>query len=549
MRSVPLPGWWFALLLAVATLCTPAQGGQSKAERVAGRVVSARGGQPIQHAQLSLQITKTGAVAAETFSGDDGSFRFDPVPAGRYRITGRARGFLEAAYLQHGSLSSAVVTGAGLATGSLMLQLTPGALIGGHVLSEAGEPVARATVSLYRADRDAATEHMRLLRSVPTDDEGRYEFRDLAEGQYFLVVTGTPWYAVHPGTEPEGDGVAYRASVAPGLDVAYPTMYYPGAFQSDQARPLTVRGGEEVTADLGMVPVPAVSLTLQRPPNAGPNQGFPTLTHSVFGVQEIVPLQGTFLNGVQQFNGLAPGEYSLEPFRGGRAAAPSQAVDLRNGPVVMALPAAGPDLATVAVHVQGRAGATLPGGLQLNLRDLRQERRFASSQVDAKGAAQFPDVPVGEYRPVLFHEGRQIALAAITVNGTPVPDRQIRVTGGGRLEVTVTAAGDPVTLTGVVERNGKASVGVLVVLVPAGADTSEDLFRRDQSDLDGGFTFAGVAPGNYIVVAVEGGWDLPWTDLRTMGKYLLRGVPVAVKDGAGSGNDVRLSEPVTPQPQ
>lgn len=139
-----------------------------------------------------------------------------------------------------------------------------------------------------------------------------------------------------------------------------------------------------------------------------------------------------------------------------------------------------------------------------------------------------------------------MALSEVSVNGTVVNDRQIRIAGPGRLEAGVVTAGDPVTLTGVIEREGKPAPGVFIVLIPAGGDTSEDLFRRDQSDLDGGFTFPGVAPGNYIAVAVDGGWDLPWTDLRTVSKYLSRGVPVTVNSAM---HGVRLKEAVVPQPR
>ena len=39
-----------------------------------------------------------------------------------------------------------------------------------------------------------------------------------------------------------------------------------------------------------------------------------------------------------------------------------------------------------------------------------------------------------------------------------------------------------------------------------------DLFRRDQSDLDGTFTLQGIVPGRYTVLAIEGGWELDWSE-------------------------------------
>ena len=547
-------GWWMCCWLGVCVAFGTGVGQtqQEAARRVSGRVINARDGRPIPHASLSLQETKTNKTTAEATSDAEDGFRFEPVPPGRYRLTGGAKGYPEAADLQHGLLSSAVVTGNGLTTDGLLLQLTASALLRGRVLSEVGEPVALATVSLYQESSTAtasATERMARVRSGQTGDDGRYEFRNLTEGSYFLAATGTPWYAVHVPEEAPAEAVPYRTAVDSALDVAYPTIFYPGALRSEQASPLALRGGEEVTADLQMVPVPAVTLTLQQAAATGANRSFPVLTRSIFGVDEPVPIQGTYSNGSQQISGLAPGEYSVEQGRAGRRSpARLQTIDVTSGSKVVTLATGSPDTVAVSVQVQALPGAKLPSGLQIDLRDLRKGQRFASSKVDEKGIAAFNAVPAGEYRPVLLEDGRPLTLATLAVSGKPVPDRRLRVTGAAPVSAGVVVSEEPSTVTGIVEQNGKPAVGVLVVLVPAGADTGADLFRRDQTDLDGSFTLPDVAPGNYIVVAVEDGFSMPWTDLATVSKYLLHGVPLTVKAGVGQ-NTMRLQEAVHVQPK
>ncbi len=555
-RALCLPGLCAILLAANGSLCLPGWAQQAAGERVAGRVVSALDGHPLAQARLSLEDTKTDKVVTETVAGPEGGFRFEAVPAGRYRLTGRARGYLQTAYLQHGPLSSAVVTGEGFATGSLLLQLAPSASIEGHVFSDAGEPVERASVSLYREDPAAAAERVRRVNTTATGDDGRYAFRNLGEGRYFVSASGTPWYAVHAADDAQSNGMPYRTAVDPALDVAYPTVFYPGALRAEQATALLLRGGEQVTADMQMRPVPAVTVTVQGLPGADPNRvPMPTLTRSIFGTQERVPVQGAVINGVLQISGLAPGEYTVQQLGdGNRAPVDVQTIDLTTGSSTALLAAAAPDTTTVIVQVEPQPGAALPAGLagfQINLRDLRRERRFASGTVNEKGIAEFTHVPAGEYRPVLFHDGRQMALAGVTVQGQPVTDRQIRVIGheaeSAVLQVKVMMAGGPITVTGVAERKGRPAVEVVLILVPAGADTGQDLFRRDQTDLDGGFTFPNIAPGTYIAVAIEEGWNLSWTDVHTLSKYLAQGVPVAVS--AGAEQTIRLKEPVIVQPQ
>ena len=76
-----------------------------------------------------------------------------------------------------------------------------------------------------------------------------------------------------------------------------------------------------------------------------------------------------------------------------------------------------------------------------------------------------------------------------------------------------------------------------------------NLVRRDQSDSDGSFALRDAAPGEYTVVAIDGGWDdgigLDWTRPEVIARYLPGGIAVTVKDT--SDKVVRLSGPVPVQ--
>jgi hypothetical protein len=61
----------------------------------------------------------------------------------------------------------------------------------------------------------------------------------------------------------------------------------------------------------------------------------------------------------------------------------------------------------------------------------------------------------------------------------------------------------------------------------------ESLTRRDQSDSDGSFSLRDVVPGQYIVVAIEDGWELDWARPNAMGRYLPGVIPVTVTDSSG----------------
>jgi hypothetical protein len=81
--------------------------------------------------------------------------------------------------------------------------------------------------------------------------------------------------------------------------------------------------------------------------------------------------------------------------------------------------------------------------------------------------------------------------------------------------------------------------------VPAGAKPNRDLDRMDQSDSDGSFTLYRVFPGNYTLVAIEGGWSLDWERPEVIAPYLARGLKVQVTNQ----KTLNLSEAVDVQPR
>ena len=130
----------------------------------------------------------------------------------------------------------------------------------------------------------------------------------------------------------------------------------------------------------------------------------------------------------------------------------------------------------------------------------------------------------------------------------PRPDHLLHV-GADTVDfkVAISASLSATRLTGTVQRNGEPLGGTMVVLVPAGAATAVDLYRRDQSDLDGSFTLRGVAPGKYLLLAVEDGWTLPWTDITAMAHYLPHAIPVVISEGAGSVTPMPEAVPAQPR--
>jgi 5-hydroxyisourate hydrolase-like protein (transthyretin family) len=541
-RRLAAIAYLLALLLPALTM----KAQQPAPDQIGGRVVSEIDGRPIMHATITLTNLKNEQTAATTTADDDGRFRFGPIAPGKYRMTGSATHYLTAAYLDHGGFSTAIVTGAGLATNSLLLPLAPVSAISGHILDDTGEPVQHAMVTLYRENL-TGSKHIARFRNAQTEDDGEYEFTGLPRGRYFLSASGTPWYAVHPPLDRADANATYRAMVDPALDVAYPTMFYPDALDSDGATPLIIRGGDQLTADLQMHAQHAVSLILRFAPGEKLNERMPQLTQSIFGTEEPINAQMEFIDGTQKINGIVPGQYNVQASTGNSNAFPAHtaSIDLTAASTSLDLPKS-TDLATLTVTMHAANGASLPEQMQTNLRSINTNRTVGS-RVNNKGTAEFANVPPGDYRLILLGSGHLMNVLAVTMNGQRVADKQLRITASGAIPIDVTFSPVAIQVEGFARRDDKPVAGSMVALVPAGADTDEQLFRRDQSDLDGSFTFSNVAPGNYILIAIDDGWPLHWTDIPTLAPYLLHGVPVSIPTTGSS--TIHLTESVTPQPR
>jgi hypothetical protein len=68
----------------------------------------------------------------------------------------------------------------------------------------------------------------------------------------------------------------------------------------------------------------------------------------------------------------------------------------------------------------------------------------------------------------------------------------------------------------------------MIVMVPRDPESHGDLFRRDQSDLDGSFSLGTVIPSEYTIVAIENGWDLNWSQPGVIAHYTEKGQKVVI---------------------
>ena len=538
-----------ALFQCPRTAARVAAGGQLQSGggfRIAGRVVNAKAGTPLERARVSITDTKNPQRSLSVLTSDDGQFQFNGLPAGKFALEGAKRGFIRAAYDHHDQFSTAIVTGAGLDTESLILRLDPVAVLSGKILDEAGDPVRHASVTLYREDRFSGVSRIHRLRETQTDDQGSYELTPLDAGTYFVAAKAKPWYEVHPAKARASGSENSTVLVDSALDVAYATTFYGDTTESEEATPIPVRGGDRLEADIHLNPVPALHLLMQVPNNHNNGITMPVLQSNAFDGSEQVEMGGLQMvsPGLYEITGIPPGRYAAHFPSNGQMGEATQ-IDLTTDGQELA-PPSGQTPSTLKVKVQLARQEKLPSELFVGLRDPKG-RMVAGAQVDEQGQADFGPVAAGSYN--LFAGSSQAAYSVVRISsqGAESSGHTLNVVAGSPMNVTLTLLAGVVNIEGFAKRSGKAVPGVMIALVPKDPADNRELFRRDQSDLDGSFSLRSVVPGTYTVVAIENGWELDWAQPEVIARYAEHGQVMTI-DERNQGT-VHLPSVVEVQPR
>jgi hypothetical protein len=528
-----------AVMAAVAgrLLCTPCFARQDSTPakranggfRVAGVVVSAKTGEPLAQARITLVSTKDERRGVSMVTQEDGRFEFAGLSAGKYSLQGARRGYIPAAYEQHEQYSTAIVTGGEFDTENLRLRLAPLAVVTGTVTDENGEAVREAQVRLFRESHRGGTTRTIPVMYATTDDQGTFEFAPIGPGNYYVSASGAPWYAMRSPTS-AAVGENAGENVDRSLDVVYPTTFFGGSTDSEGAQAIEVKAGDQAQVDIRLNPVPGLHLVL----NVGDTQHgytlpqFETRTFDTMEPGQFGGLQSWGSSkspGVIEIGGLAPGRYSVRWPEGGSGEM-KQEVDLKQDGQDLST-VRGESLGTVKLSVKMPKEDAPPKQVNVGLQD-ELNRTVAYSQVNANSEATFQALSPGRYSARIFAPGVAYSVTRLVSAETQISGAEFNLKAGESQEWMAEVASGKTSIEGFVKRGGKVASGVMVVLIPSDPEAHQDLFRRDQSDLDGSFVLRDVIPGSYTVVAVEDAWGFDWSKPTLLTRYAKHGQAVTV---------------------
>jgi hypothetical protein len=510
------------------------------------------------------------AVNNGTDSDDHGHFSITLPSAGAWHLTAAAPGYVSQAYNEHQNYSSAVVLTAAVPSIDLRFEISPEASITGTVLDEAGEAVRNARVGLLveqLSNPGRKADSFRTQNFAQTDDRGVYEFFNLAPGRYRVVVEAKPWYASMAQPRRLNSLATSTSAPAalppsdPSLDVTYQLTWYPGVENAAEAETLDLHAGDARHADFHLVPIPAIHLKIVPPPTADAAgrtvPTFPVLERLDTGVQGMGFSQIAITNGPQNqidIGGLAPGPYRVRLAQ--QNGEPRTAVvDIADGSArVVDFNAVVSSMTNVSVNFDNGEDEDRPFGLELI--DTETGQRFSPfgggrpMPVDMRRGPQAQrqqdnsfQIPPGRYEANFLARG-DAYLIGISAQGADVAGRFITFHGGNATLTLHTASGSA-TVTGIAAFKGAATVGAMVLLVPAGLDDPGSFASvvRDQTNTDGSFDLQNVVPGQYILVAIDHGWSVNWNDPSTLRRYLTQGIPLELRSNQSQKQDITTQAP------
>jgi len=490
---------------------------------ISGTVVNRVTGKPLNATHVGL----AGARVDPVVTGPDGRFEFTGLKAGKYGLNAERAGFARQSYRQRSlavNLSTGIVTGEHESTENLVFGLIPGGVIAGTVTDTRGNPVPGMRVLAYRVTGFGAERHVETgFHYAVTDDRGEYRMPGLAAGSWVLTYTGwTTQTAPLPSVMPE----------------AFPITYFPGTTDPARAATVNVEAGKEARADGVLTAVTAVKVSGEvLLPNLNAGSFVDITTAGPLGSQSgIVKTQVTGNRFI--FAGIPAGHYILMLTDDQNRRTARRAFDVGSSDVTVNIGET--PFARVSEKVEIRGTPRSPSNPTI-VRLYSREGMQAVRTLDDDGRASIAALQPGQYQ-VLVTKGPPLTVLSLTLQGATQSGGVVNIPETGDVSLTIVAdATSARDVAGRVLRGEKPEGGLLAFLAPSKNLENVTLYRFDQSDSDGTFTWRAVPPGDYLMFAFENGEPEDYTSAEVMRGLAAKGQKITITGDAKQTVAVRVT--------
>ncbi len=518
----------FARLIAVLASALTASGFQVPTPRVHGTVTgrvtesSSDSDKGIRKALVVLhrgQVTGIGA-----YSDDRGNYRLEADP-GAYILTVERDGYV----VSSRTPPKTIVVQARQTLSDVNLELLRTGAISGRVVDPDGDPMPRVNVQLrsVRARKPSSL-------SAVTDDRGVYRIFQIPPGKYYLSAIYQPPFQLRQIQMQPSDS---------SIEESYVTTYFPGTFDSTQARSIEVPASADLAGlDLQIQRVHAVHIRGRVSGiAAGPFPALIMLQPQGFGFGATRDLEVRNPNGEFDLSGIPPGKYELSASAidlTNRGAGPSahQKIEVGQTDVEgIALTLVAPQAIKGLVSVP--EGRKIPQGLFVILSDRARTNNQAGGlgQVASDGAFTMDTVQAGEYDVALGSTGPgdDLYVSAIRRDDEDVLAHGLHVTGSSNeaLEIVLKANAGMVKVVARTPK-GEPFPEAIVTLLPDEPRREQlALYENCVTDARGTCTLHGIAPGEYHAMAVSKDAGIDFRDPSIIKEFERQAKAVKVAEG------------------
>jgi hypothetical protein len=453
-------------------------------------------------------------------TSDNGLFRFDGLPAGKFRLTaeppvGGVQAFGQRTLAT--GFGTAVVTGPDQRTDNLVFRLISPCSIHGRVIDADGEPAEGVLVQLFVSTILRGRRSVFYVSYRYTDDRGQYRFGGIRDGSYYVAAAGHPWYLNQLGSD-----------TGPLARVGYSTIYYPGTRDPRSAGILALKPGQEAVADFTMTTNPVAVLTVN-PRGANGQVRFDLTFDGIGATRTFANVTAAYAPGPTTIRGIAPGRYTIRArTTQGKPLFGVATVEMESEDKWLTVMVTEPPVVTGKLWIED--SKTVPDGTYIELEN-EVEGIHTRRSVGADGGFKFEAMPPGKYRPLVAMPGKFVHLRSVTLDGTLAAEEMVEISKDARLELLGTLHGE--SIAGVVMRDGRPAEGVLALLAPRQESVNPLDYRAFQTDSDGTFEWDGLPPGDYVLIVREDWGDFEYANPAAVRPFLETGRAVKLERGSG----------------
>jgi hypothetical protein len=498
------------LLICRLLICRSLAAQQSGVEGIAIDALTRR---PLAGVHITMRpFVSEGAPSDQAWgatSTREGRFSITSMPPAIYILTTRRNG-----YVQPPSNDEAITLKPGEQLTTLIVALTPEAIISGRVLDENGDPVQWVRVQAIPTG-NAHNSELPMGRIEHPDERGRFRMTG-PPGKYYIKAS--PEHGIESEREIRSDGLS------PPL---YGITYYPSAEKEEQANLVDATAGHEVAG---------VEIRLARHLNltiSGVVTGAPAgrsqntvvfLTATNQGNEQFEGRRVTLASSDGRFAApnLGPGHYLVSAYaqsESGPLRSRFAEVQLDNadhsGLTLALIPG---ETLTGVIKIEGDSAKTAsPEKMAIRLEPAEDGHTFGAEQpqpgnVSPDGSFQIDQVFPQKLRLRVLSLPENAYVKSVKLDDAEVRNSELDFSqgvNGARIKVTVSRNGGQLSGKVLAEDGSPLRSSLAFVCL---AETPSDLTRSRLKPVENGakFTYTGLRPGKYRLIAIDSGQPGDW---------------------------------------